>query len=66
MNNDRREKLKRANGYLELALGIVSGVLDEEESCLDNIPENLQGSERYEKIETAVDNLESVIESIEY
>ena len=65
LNNKRREKLKQANQYLERAYEIVSNVLDDEEMSLYNIPENLQGSEKYDKIETAVDNLESVIESVE-
>ena len=56
---------------LERASSIISDVLDEEEEVLDNIPENLQGSERYEKIEDtcvnlydASEDLDSVIENI--
>ena len=33
--------------------------------CLDNMPENLQSSERYEKMEAAIDSLEAAIESID-
>lgn len=32
---------------------------------MDNCPENLQGSERYEKMEDAVDNLNDALEKLE-
>ena len=35
------------------------------EDCLDNLPENLQDSERYQKMDSAVDNLESAVDSID-
>ena len=38
---------------------------DEEEEYMENIPENLQSSERYEKAEAAVSALESAISSLE-
>lgn len=71
MNEKRRGKLRTAVSMLERASSIISDVLDEEEEVLDNIPENLQGSERYEKIEDtcvnlydASEDLDSVIENI--
>jgi hypothetical protein len=39
--------------------------LAEEEEYRDNMPENLQGSERYETADTACDNLQSAIDSLE-
>lgn len=51
--------------YLERASGIVSKVLEEEEDCLDNMPENLQMSEKYEMMESAIDRLEDAIEQID-
>ena len=44
---------------------MVSSVLDEEEDAFDNIPENLQGSERYEKTEDAIDCLNDASENID-
>lgn len=38
---------------------------DEEEEYKDNMPENLQSSERYEKAEAAVDALGSAVSSLE-
>ena len=58
MNNKRREMLKNAVRFLDSASNLVSDALEQEEDCLDNIPENLQMSDRYEAMETAVGHLE--------
>lgn len=65
MNNQKREKLKLARDYLSRASDIVSGVLDDEQDCLDNMPENLQYSDRYERMEAAVGKLEDGLNNIE-
>lgn len=43
----------------------LNGIRNEEQEVLDNMPENLQGSERYELTEQAVENLDSAMESFE-
>ena len=65
MNNQKREKLKLAREYLSKASGIVSSVLDNEQDCLDNMPDNLQYSDKYEKMETAISKLEEGLDNIE-
>jgi hypothetical protein len=57
--------LKRASELLGTASGLVSTALEQEEDALDNMPDNLQGSERYEKIEAAVDLLNDASECID-
>ncbi len=57
--------MKHASALLRTASGLVSTALEQEEDALDNMPENLQGSERYEKIETAVDLLNDASECID-
>lgn len=57
--------LKRASALLGTASGLVSTALEKEEDALDNMPENLQGSEKYEKIEAAVDLLNDASECID-
>lgn len=57
--------MKRASALLGTASGLVSTALEQEEDALDNMPENLQGSERYEKIEAAVDLLNDASECID-
>lgn len=57
--------MKRASALLGTASGLVSTALEQEEDALDNMPENLQGSDRYEKIEAAVDLLNDASECID-
>lgn len=65
MNNQKREKLKLARGFLNKASDIVSSVLDDEQDCLDNMPDNLQYSDRYERMEAAISKLEDGLNNIE-
>ena len=65
MNKKKRETLKDAGVLLDKAISIVSRVLDEEQDCLDNMPENLQASEKYERMEVAIDKLEEAIDQID-
>ena len=65
MNNKRRALLKKSVEALETASNYISIVLDEEQDSLDNTPENLEGSERYEKMEEAIDKLELALECID-
>lgn len=65
MNNKRRKELRRAIDMIETALDIVNSVKDEEEDAMCNYPENLQGTEIYENMETAVDTMEEVASAIE-
>lgn len=74
MNNDRRKELRNlANKLksntnqndLEFIASIkneLESILYEEESYMDNIPENLQGGYRYQMAEDACDNIESAID----
>ncbi len=65
MNRRRRADLDRAIEQLERAKYIVELASSEESDCLSNMPENLEGSQRYEDMETAVDCLEDAIGSID-
>lgn len=65
MNNKRRGILKQSFSLLDSASGLISMALDEEQDCLDNIPENLQDSEQYQKIEFAIEKLEDTVEQID-
>ena len=76
-----RSLIKRLNTLLERAKLLVdddwiddlqdlidnlTDVLCEEEEYRDNIPENLQGSSRYEKADCACDSLDCAISGLEY
>lgn len=65
MNDKKRQKLSKAMSLLREAADYVNDVKDDEDDALSNMPENLQYSDRYEKMEKAVDALESAGESIE-
>lgn len=65
MNDKRRNKLKSVEVLIDRAISLAQTVLDEEQDCLDNMPENLQGSNRYEKIEEATERLEDAIQCLE-
>lgn len=65
MNNKRRKELRRAIDMIETALDIVNSVKDEEEDTMYNYPENLQGTEIYENMETAVDTMDDAVSNID-
>ena len=65
MNDKRRKLLNEALRNLEDAENKISIALDEEEDCLNNLPENLEGSDRYERMENAIANLEDALSSLD-
>ena len=65
MNNTRREKLRGAVRKLSDVQAIVQSVCDQEEDCVDNYPENLQSTEKFERMEDAVENLNEALEKID-
>lgn len=65
MNKERRGSLKEATALLDQAADIITVARDDEQYCLDNLPENLQNSERYENMEKAVDDLEEALDRID-
>lgn len=65
MNQARRKLLFYAAGNLNAASTLVSRAFDEEEDCLGNLPDSLQNSERYERMENAIDALNDAMESID-
>ena len=65
MNNKRRELLRKALMSLDIAEGQISTALDEENDCLSNMPENLEDSERYEKMELTIEYLEDALSGLD-
>lgn len=65
MNEKRRGRLRDALKMLSNAASLVETVCDDEQDALDNYPENLQGTERFEHMETAVDSLSDALEKID-
>lgn len=65
MNNQRRKAIIEITAKIELAAQSLRTLLEEEQEYYDNMPENLQGSERGMDSEEAQDCIESAIESLE-
>ena len=65
MNEKRRGRLRDALKMLSNAASIVETVCDSEQDCMDNYPENLQGTEKFERMEDAVDSLSDALEKID-
>lgn len=62
MNNQRRIKLREINIYINSILNMIESVRDDEESAFDNMPENLQGSNRAFEMEENIDYLDDAID----
>lgn len=62
MNKIRRKRLFEANILMRRSLDIIENIRDDEESTFNNMPENLQGSERGYNMENNVDVLEEAID----
>jgi len=65
MNKQKRKDIDTIIQTLEEIREQIQFVLEEEQEYLDNIPENLQNSERYETAQTAVSELEEADGSID-
>ena len=65
MNNTRRKEIEKVIALIGEARSLLEELKEEEEEYRDNMPENLQGSERYEKADEACYNMEEVIDNLE-
>lgn len=51
---------------LEDIISDIQLILEDETDYMENIPENLQGGERYERAEEACESLEDAVDTLEY
>lgn len=58
MNNIRRKRIESLMEKLEDLKSDLDLIMADEQEARDNIPENMQESERYQRAEEACDNLE--------
>ena len=65
MNKDRRKRIQEAINMLEDSMSILNECADEEQDYMDNMPENLQCSEKYDTAEYACDALTDTVSQIE-
>lgn len=64
MNKENRKQLNEALNLIEQANGIIESVKDDEQDKFDNMPENLQGSERGERLESIISELEYAVDNL--
>ena len=64
MNKLRRKSLQEIFDKLSDLREEIESIKDEEDESRENMPENLQGSERYEQSETASYSMDEAMEFI--
>lgn len=64
MNQSRRKALQHIKEQLEALRDELENIQNDEAEYRDNIPENLQGSERYAAAEEACDNLDYAVDDL--
>lgn len=65
MNKARRKVLNAIRNTLGELLSQLEDVRDEENATVDAMPENLQGSQRYEKAAESAASLEEACDSVQ-
>lgn len=65
MNNPRRKELQAIYALISEARYRLECVKGEEEEYRDNMPENLQTSEKYERADEVVGSLEETLDSLD-
>lgn len=65
MNRQRRIRIEQAISLLHQAREHLEAIHDEERSAFENLPENLQMSERGQKMEEGAELLDGVICDLE-
>jgi hypothetical protein len=65
MNNPRRKAIQKIIDNLYDLKSQLDDVFDDEQEYRDNIPENMQGGERYERADEARDNLSDAVDGLD-
>ena len=65
MNAERRKRIRSVIETIQKCTDTVSIIFDEEEDAINNMPENLEGSDRYTAMEDAVTYLEDAGTALE-
>ncbi len=60
MNNARRKKLQKIYDQLEELKEKLDFIIEDEQTALDNMPESMWETERYENMESGLESLEDV------
>lgn len=64
MNNVRRKQLELAEQHIDVACDLIQTAMDDEQGCLDSLPESFAVSEMYERIGENIDGMSDALESL--
>lgn len=64
MNKQRRTRIERLATMLDEIADDFEQIRDEEQEAYDNMPENIQESERGETVEAILFNLDEILENL--
>jgi flagellar biosynthesis chaperone FliJ len=65
MNKLRRKQLDEIIEKIQAASEELESIMNDEEEYRDNMPENLQGSEKYETADAACESMQEAIDQLE-
>lgn len=65
MNKEQRKLLEKLASHIEDVIADLEMVRDEEQEKVDNAPENLQYSARYEQMQDIADSIQLVIDELD-
>ena len=65
MNKSRRKQIAEVLEALNTLRDTVEAIQNEEQEAFDNIPESLEGTDRYDQAEEAVSNIDDALSSLE-
>jgi polyhydroxyalkanoate synthesis regulator phasin len=65
MNNKRRESITKLIGQIDDLKSQIETLTEEEQDAYDNMPESLQGGDKGDAAQAAIDALESAVSSLE-
>ena len=65
MNKEQRILLEKLASHIEDVISDLEMIRDEEQEKVDNAPENLQYSARYEQMQDIADSIQLVIDALD-
>lgn len=65
MNKEQRKLLEKLASHIEDVISDLEMIRDEEQEKVDNAPENLQYSARYEQMQDIADSIQLVIDALD-
>lgn len=65
MNKDRRNRIEEVKDQIEEVKILIEEISDEEQDCLDNLPESLQYGKNGDKMTSAINALGNSISSLD-